>query len=221
MHDKFAHSSSLSRHSAFLVFRSINLNSAESVPHVNRALPMMMWKFFFSFTLLFLAAYTKWGFEHSAHWSINIVLATCCLQGWMGFCDDNLLMSLMMALQIHLFMFWKLPGKVYNASRHLRVLGLVSDPFFQNLGHLIEVVNRFHNFDFHIFLLKINIFFDNSSGLSIGWVSAFYTNHQHNHKVLLICQDLRIWIAHQYLCQMPLQGPEMELLLIVDKKIDL
>ena len=139
----------------------------------------------------------------------------------MGFCDHNLLMSSMTALRIHLFLFWKLPGKTYNASCHLRVLGLVSDLIFQNLGHLIEVVNRFHNFDYHIFLLKRNMFFDNSSDLSIGWVLAFYINHQHNRKALLICQDLRIWITHRYLCQMLLQGPKTELLLIVNKKIDL
>ena len=40
-----------------------------------------------------------------------------------------------------------------------------------------------------------------------------------HHQALLICQDLRIWIAHEYLCQMPFQGLETELLLIVDKKI--
>ena len=149
------------------------------------------------------------------------MLAACCLAGLNGIGDHDLLMSSMTASRIRLFLFWKLPGKAYNASRHLRVPGLVSGLIFQNLGHLIEVVNRFHNFDFHIFLLKRNMFFDDSSGLSIGWVLAFYVNHQHNCKALLICQDLRIWIAHQYLCQMPLQGPETELLLIVDEKIDL
>ena len=127
----------------------------------------------------------------------------------------------MMALRIHLFPFWKLSGKAYNASFHLRVSGLVSDLIFQNFKHLMEVLNRFHNFDFHIFLLERNMFFDDSSGLNIGWVLALYVNHQHNQKVLLICQDLRIWIAHQYLCEMPLQGPEMEPILIVDKKTDL
>ena len=60
------------------------------------------------------------------------------------------------------------------------------------------------------------MFFDDKSELSIGWVLAFYVN-----KALLISQDLRIWIAHQYLCQMVLQGAETDLLLIADEKIDL
>ena len=77
----------------------------------------------------------------------------------MGFCDHDLLLSLI---------FNDLPGKVYNARRHLRVLGLVSDLIFQNPGHLIEEINRFHNFDLHISLLKRNTFFDNSSGVNIG-----------------------------------------------------
>ena len=52
------------------------------------------------------------------------------------------------------------------------------------------------------------------------WVSFGLLHKSSTHcKALLICQDLRIWIAHQYLCQVPFQGPETELLLIVDKKI--
>ena len=221
MHDKFARTNSLSSHSAFLVFRSIDLNSAKSAPHVNRALPMTMWKFFFSLALIFLAAYTKRGFEHSAHSTVNIVLTACCLAGLNGIGDHSLLMSSMTTSRIRLLLFWKLSGKAYNASCHLRVSGLVSHLIFQNLGCLIEVLNRFYNFDFHTFLLKRNMFFDDSSGLSIGWVLAFYVNHQRNRKALLICQDLRIWMPHQYLYQMPLQEPESKPLLNVDEKIDL
>ena len=62
----------------------MDLNLAKSAPHVNRALPMTMWKFFFSLALIFRAAYAKRGFEHSAHSTVNIVLAACCLAGLNG-----------------------------------------------------------------------------------------------------------------------------------------
>ena len=170
---------SSSRHSAFLVFRSINLNSAKSAPRVNRALPMTMWKFFIFITHTYphICIYQAkfWAFNTS---TVNIVLATCCLAGLNRILWPQSFNVWMTALRICLFLFWKLPGKAYNASCHLRVSGLVSDLIFQNLGHLIEVVNRFHNFDFPIFYWK-EMFFDNSSGLSIGWVSAFNVNHWH------------------------------------------
>ena len=131
-----------------------------------------MWKFSF-YSHIFLAAYSMQSFEHSAHSTVNIVLVTYCSAGlneiWP---PQSFLISLMTTSQICLYLFWKFPGKVYNASRHLRVLGLVSDLIFQNPGHLIEEVNRFHNFDFHIFLLKRNMFFDNSI-VKIRWVLAF------------------------------------------------
>ena len=154
MHDKFACTNTLSRHSAVLVFRSIDLNSAKSVPHVNRALPMLMWTFFISLTLIFLSAYIKQSFEHSAYSTVSIVLATCCLAGLNRILWPQSFNVLVTALRICLFLFWKLPLKAYNASCHLRVSGLVSDLIFQNLGHLIKVVNRFHNFDFPIFYWK-------------------------------------------------------------------
>ena len=67
-----------------------------------------------------------------------MLAAGCCVAGLKRFCDHDLLMSSMATSQIHLFLFWKLPGKAYNASRHLRVSGLVSGLIFQNLGHLIK-----------------------------------------------------------------------------------
>ena len=45
---------------------------------------MKMQIFSFSFTLIFLAAYTMQGFEHSAHLTVNIMLAAFCLAGLNG-----------------------------------------------------------------------------------------------------------------------------------------
>ena len=166
MHDKFVPTNSLTRHSVFLVFRSININLEKSEPHINST-PHDNVKIFFLLTLIFFAAYSIQSFERSAHSTVNIVLVTYCSAGLNEILPpQSFLMSLMTTLQICLYLFWKFPGKVYNASHHLRVLGLVSDLIFQNPGHLIEEVNRFHNFDFHIFFM----FFGDSDGENIGWV---------------------------------------------------
>ena len=79
MHKKFESANNLSRYAAFLVFRSTNLNLAKRVPQVNSTLPMTRRKFFFSFALSFIAAYTMQVFEYSAHYTVNTALAACCL----------------------------------------------------------------------------------------------------------------------------------------------
>ena len=45
---------------------------------------MRMQIFSFSSTLIFLAAYTMQGFEHSAHLTVNIMLVAFCLAGLNG-----------------------------------------------------------------------------------------------------------------------------------------
>ena len=88
---------------------------------------MKMQIFSFSFTLIFLAAYTMQGFEHSAHLTVNIMLAAFCLAGLNGIlwpqCFNFLNEKF---LDLPGLLSGKLPGNAYNQCRQLRVLGLAS-----------------------------------------------------------------------------------------------
>ena len=98
MHVKFAHTNSLSRHSAFLVFRSIDLNSAKSAPHVNST-PHGI----FTRTYLHSCIYHA-RFRAFSVLTVNIVLAAYCSAVLNGILwPQPSLMSLMTASRICLY----------------------------------------------------------------------------------------------------------------------
>lgn len=161
MYDKFAHTNNLSRYWTF--FGTISLNLAKSVLHLNSALPMIIQK-----NSLFTHTYVPSYIYHVKFWAFSTFSFLHFVSDMLfsrikwDFFDYSPLMSSMVASHTCLFQLWKLPGKLYNVCHLSRVLSLASDLNFQNLGHLVEEVSRFH-----IFMLKGNKFFDYSSGLSI------------------------------------------------------